>query len=339
MADSHLFGSHLSIAGGYYKAVEEAASLGMATVQIFIKNNNQWRGKPLVEEDRTRFCETLDELRDRHPIAHDSYLINLASPDEELWQKSVDALHDELVRCDFLGIAYLVAHPGAFTTSSEEEGIARVAKGLDEVHRRGKKLKAQVLLETTAGQGSTLGWRFEQLGAIIEQTREGDRLGVCFDTCHVFAAGYPLETKKEYNATMAQLDAAVGLARVKAFHLNDSLKDFGSRVDRHAHIGRGKMGLAPFGWLLADRRFKKTPMYLETAKEQENGVEMDVVNLATLRASLGLSLRLRLEVGSTPTPAGRSNLWRRAARNCDVRGAAAPQASSLKSQASPAASG
>jgi deoxyribonuclease-4 len=282
-----LLGSHLSIAGGYYKAVEAARAVGCDCVQLFTKNNNQWRGKPLVEEDRTRFQAKLDELEILHPIAHDSYLINLASPDDELWQKSIDAMFDELVRCDFLGIPYLVAHPGAFTTSSEAEGIARVAKGLDEVHRRGKKLKAQILLETTAGQGSTLGWRFEQLGAIIEQTREGERLGVCFDTCHVFAAGYAMETKKEYAATMAQFDAAVGLTRVKAFHLNDSLKPLGSRVDRHAHIGRGQMGLAPFGWLLKDRRFKKTPMYLETAKEQENGIEMDVVNLATLRALAG----------------------------------------------------
>ncbi len=282
-----ILGSHLSIAGGYYKAVESAHAVGCDCVQLFTKNNNQWCGKPLVEEDRTQFLAALERLEIGHPVAHDSYLINLASPDDELWQKSVDALLDELVRCDFLGIAYLVAHPGAFTTSSEEEGIARVAKGLDEVHRRGKKLKAQVLLETTAGQGSTLGWRFEQLGAIIEQTRESERLGVCFDTCHVFAAGYSLETKKEYNATMKQLDAAVGLERVKAFHLNDSLKPLGSRVDRHAHIGRGQMGLAPFGWLLKDRRFAKTPMYLETAKEQENGVEMDVVNLATLRELAG----------------------------------------------------
>jgi deoxyribonuclease-4 len=278
-----ILGSHLSISGGYYKAVESAHTVGCDCVQLFTKNNNQWRGKPLVEDDRTRFRTTLERLEILHPIAHDSYLINLASPDEELWQKSVDALHEELVRCDFLGIAYLVAHPGAFTTSSEEEGIARVAAGLDEVHRRGKKLKAQVLLETTAGQGSTLGWRFEQLGAILEQTKDADRLGICFDTCHVFAAGYPMETKKEYTATMAQLDKAVGLDRLKAFHLNDSLKPFGSRVDRHAHIGRGHLGLAPFGWLLNDRRFKTTPMYLETAKEQEDGVEMDIVNLKILR--------------------------------------------------------
>jgi deoxyribonuclease IV len=297
MADSHLFGSHLSIAGGYYKAVEKAASLGMATLQLFTKNNNQWYGKPLVEEDRTRFQSKLEELRISHPVAHDSYLINLGSPDEQLWQKSIDALYDELVRCDFLGIAHLVAHPGAFTTSSEEQGIARIAKGLDEIHHRGKKLKAQVLLETTAGQGSTLGWRFEQLGAIIAQVREPERLGVCFDTCHVFAAGYPMETAEDYRTTMSQLDAAVGLDRIKAFHLNDSKKELGSRVDRHEHIGRGKLGLAPFRHLLADPRFFAVPMYLETAKEQENGVEMDVVNLATLR---GLVATEKLPTKKTP---------------------------------------
>ncbi|HTU24205.1 MAG TPA: deoxyribonuclease IV, partial [Pirellulales bacterium] len=183
-----VLGSHLSIAGGYFKSVERAHAVGCDCVQLFVKNNNQWRGKPLVEADRTQFRESLQRLEIGHPIAHDSYLINLASPDQALWQKSVDALYDELVRCEFLGIAYLVTHPGAFTTSSEEEGIARVAQGLDEIHRRGTKLKTQILLETTAGQGSSLGWRFEQLGAIIEQTREGERLGVCVDTCHVFAA-------------------------------------------------------------------------------------------------------------------------------------------------------
>ncbi len=161
-----------------------------------------------------------------------------------------------------------------------------MAQGLDAIHRRGKKLKAQILLETTAGQGSSLGWRFGQLGAIIDAVREPERLGVCFDTCHVFAAGYPMETAEDYCSTMAQLDAAVGLERVKAFHLNDSKQPLGSRVDRHAHIGRGKLGLAPFAHLLADKRFAKIPMYLETAKEQENGIEMDVVNLATLRGLL-----------------------------------------------------
>ncbi len=256
---------------------------GCDCVQLFTKNNNQWRAKPLTDEDRTQFQAALKRLRIKHPIAHDSYLINLASPDDALWEKSTDAFAEELLRCEHLGIPYLVMHPGAFVHSSEAAGLARVAAALDEVHRRLPGLKVRTLLETTAGQGSTLGWRFEQLATILGTVAESDRLGVCVDTCHIFAAGYPLGTKKEYAQTMAELDATVGLKRVKAFHLNDSKKGLGSRVDRHAHIGRGQLGLEPFRLLLNDPRFRRTPMYLETAKEQENGVEMDVVNLATLR--------------------------------------------------------
>ncbi len=278
-----ILGAHMSIAGGYYKAVEAAAENGCDCVQLFTKNNNQWRAKPLTDDDRTLFQAALKRLKIKHPIAHDSYLINLASPDDALWEKSVAAFEEELLRCDHLGIPYLVTHPGAFVSSSEEAGLARVAAALDEVHRRLPGLECQTLLETTAGQGSTLGWRFEQLAAIIAAVKEPQRLGVCVDTCHIFAAGYPLGTKKEYTETMAELDATVGLDRVKAFHLNDSKQAFGSRVDRHAHIGRGKLGLEPFRLLLNDPRFRRTPMYLETAKEQEDGVEMDVVNLQTLR--------------------------------------------------------
>ncbi len=278
-----ILGAHMSIAGGYYKAVEAAAEAGCDCVQLFTKNNNQWRAKPLTADDRTRFQAALKKLKIKHPIAHDSYLINLASPDEELWQKSIDAFTEELLRCQHLGIPQLVTHPGSFTTSSEAEGLAGVAAALDEVHRRTPGLKVLTLLENTAGQGSNLGWQFEHLAVIIAGVAEPKRLGVCIDTCHLFAAGYPLGTKREYRATMAQLDSIVGLRRVKAFHLNDSKQGLGSRVDRHAHIGRGKLGLEPFRLLLNDARFRRTPMYLETAKEQENGVEMDVVNLQTLR--------------------------------------------------------
>ncbi len=278
-----ILGSHRSIAGGYYKAVEAASAVGCDCVQLFTKNNNQWRAKPLTDDDRQLFQAALKKLKIKHPIAHDSYLINLASPDEVLWQKSIDAYAEELLRCEHLGIPNLVTHPGAFTNSSEDAGLARVATALDEVHRRTPDLKVCTLLETTAGQGSCLGWRFEHLAAIMSTVAEPKRLGVCFDTCHVFAAGYPLGTESEYADTMAELDSVVGLKRVKAFHLNDSKQGLGSRVDRHAHIGRGKLGLEPFRHLLNDPRFRRTPMYLETAKEQENGVEMDVVNLQTLR--------------------------------------------------------
>lgn len=278
-----MLGSHLSITGGYHKAVERAAAVGCECVQIFTKNNNQWRAKPLTPDDCTRFRAALAEHKIRAPLAHNSYLINLASPDEVLWRRSLEAMVVELERAHDLGIPYVVAHPGAFTTSSEEQGTARIITALNEIHQRCAKLDSQVLLETTAGQGSCLGWRFEHLADILGGVREHQRLGVCFDTCHVFAAGYPLGTPEEYQQTMQAFDQIVGIARIKAFHLNDSKKALGSRVDRHEHIGEGMLGLEPFRLLLADPRFADTPMYLETEKGERDGVDLDAINLATLR--------------------------------------------------------
>jgi deoxyribonuclease-4 len=278
-----ILGAHMSIAGGYYKAVEAAHRAGCDCVQVFTKNNNQWNARAILPEEAARFKEALKRLGISHPLSHDSYLINLASPDDALWKTSIDAFVVELQRAEALGIPYVVAHPGAYTTSSEEAGLWRIVEALDEVHGQTRGISAQCLLETTAGQGSCLGCSFEHLGAIIDGVRDPDRLGICFDTCHVFAAGYPLGTEKEYKATMKQLDVAVGVKLVKAFHLNDSKAKFGSRVDRHAAIGRGEMGLEPFRFLLKDRRFRKTPMYLETPKGQENGRDLDVINLETLR--------------------------------------------------------
>jgi len=278
-----ILGAHMSMAGGYHRAVERAASCGCECVQLFTKNNTQWRAKEITPDEAGRFRAALAESRIAHPIAHDSYLVNLASPDNALWRKSIDAFVVELHRAETLGIPYVVTHPGAYTTSSEARGLRRIVRALDEVHRQTRGIAARCLLETTAGQGSSLGWQFEQLASILDRVKDPDRLGVCFDTCHVFAAGYPLGTKKEYAETMRAFDAVVGLERIKAFHLNDSLRPLGSRVDRHAHIGRGEMGRGPFRRLLADRRFRKTPMYLETPKGEENGVELDVVNLRLLR--------------------------------------------------------
>jgi deoxyribonuclease-4 len=273
----------MSIAGGYYKAVERAAECGCDCVQLFSKNNNQWRSKRLTDDDARQFSEALARLRIQFPIVHDSYLINLASPDPQLWARSVDAFSVELMRAQMLGIPHVIAHPGAFVGSSEEAGIARVVEALNLVHRRTPASTTGTLLENTAGQGTCLGWRFEHLAAIIAQAADPERLGVCIDTCHTFAAGYPLETRDEYDATIGQLDRTIGLARVKAIHLNDSKQPLGSRVDRHEHIGRGKLGLEPFRHLLNDPRFAATPMYLETPKEIEHGEEMDVVNLRVLR--------------------------------------------------------
>jgi deoxyribonuclease-4 len=278
-----ILGAHQSISGGYHKAVERAAACGCECVQLFTKNNNQWNAKPISAEEAERFRKSLAEHSISHPIAHDSYLINLASPNATLWKRSVAAFVEELGRADLLGIPYVVTHPGSFTESDEASGIRQIVRALDEIHERTQNLRSRCLLETTAGQGTALGWRFEQLAAILDGVAEPGRLGVCFDTCHVFAAGYPLGTKDDYDATMKSFDRLIGLKRIAAFHLNDSRRELGSRVDRHEHIGQGRMTVEPFRFLLNDRRFAKIPMYLETPKTGEDGTQSDAANLATLR--------------------------------------------------------
>ncbi|MDA0834845.1 MAG: deoxyribonuclease IV [Planctomycetota bacterium] len=281
-----IIGAHMSIAGGYYKAVNAAAELKMDCVQLFTKNNNQWKGKPLSDDDVRLFREAFDRTGIILPCAHDSYLINVASPDDALWVKSRDALLEEVHRAEALGLAGLVMHPGSFTTSSEEEGLDKVVTALDWVHQAAPDVAVQIWLETTAGQGTNLGHRFEHLAYIIDRVREPERLGVCVDTCHIFAAGYPLQTPEEYASTMQEFDKLIGRKKICAFHLNDSLKDRGSRVDRHAHIGEGTLGCEPFRHLLNDPYFSKIPMYMETPKGIRDGVELDEVNLGRLRGLL-----------------------------------------------------
>src|SRR5262245_28793925 len=278
-----LFGSHLSIAGGLHNALVCAAEYGFDAVQLFSKSPNQWAAKPITKEDATLFRRTRLQTRLRPIIVHDSYLINLASPEPTLWRRSVEAFVEEVQRCEAIGASYLVTHPGAHLGAGEEAGIARVVLALNEVHERCGDRKVRILLETTAGMGSTLGHRFEHLAAMIDGVEHPERLGVCLDTCHVFAAGYPLAPEAEYRKTMREFDRRVGLRRIKAFHVNDSKREFGSRVDRHAHIGRGHLGLEPFRLLLNDRRFRNRPMVLETPKEEGDKTDMDAVNLATLR--------------------------------------------------------
>jgi deoxyribonuclease IV len=275
----------MSIAGGYYRAVEAAASFGMDCVQIFTKNNNQWRAKPLTDDDVKRFQDALEETGVRSPCAHSSYLINLGSPNPELWRKSLDSFVVELERAERLGLLGLVIHPGSFVDSSEERGLQQIVRALDEALKQTQGFRVEVWLETTAGQGTNLGWRFEHLQWLIQHAASAERIGVCVDTCHLFAAGYPLRKPDEYAATMQQLDATVGVDRVRAFHLNDSKRELGSRVDRHEHIGEGKLGREPFRHLLNDPRFADRPMYLETPKgvREQDGKEWDAVNLAKLR--------------------------------------------------------
>lgn len=281
-----LFGAHMSIAGGYYKSLLAAKDHGCATVQLFTKNNNQWNAKELTDDDVALFRQTLKATNLKKPVAHDCYLINMASPDPTLYRKSVEAFVVEVERAEALGLEYLVTHPGTPTDGDDNAGLKRIAESLDEVHQRCPGFHVQVLLETTAGQGKSLGHRFEHLAAILEAVQEPERLGVCLDTCHVFAAGYALAPEKAYRATLREFDRVVGLDRLKVFHLNDSLKPMGSRVDRHAHIGKGCLGLEPFRLLVNDRRFRRHPMILETPKEGPDGEDMDVVNLRTLHALL-----------------------------------------------------
>lgn len=278
-----LFGAHMSIAGGYYKALLVAQAHSCDSVQLFTKNNNQWYAKDLTEEDIRLFKKTLRQTRLRQPMAHDCYLINLASPDAALYRKSLEAFIVEIRRAEALGLHYLVTHPGAAVDGDETAGLARVAGALDEVHARCPEYKVKILLETTAGQGTSLGHRFEHLARILSLVKQPERLGVCLDTCHVFAAGYPLAPEKDYRATMSEFNRLIGLGRLRAFHLNDSLKPQGSRVDRHAHIGKGCLGLEAFRLLVNDPHFRNRPMILETPKESDDSEDMDIVNLNVLR--------------------------------------------------------
>ncbi|VAX39764.1 Endonuclease IV [hydrothermal vent metagenome] len=280
-----LLGSHLSIAGGYYKAVRAAKELDLECVQIFTKNNNQWRAKEMTDEDISMFRDAIEETGIQMPCAHDSYLINLASPKEELWQKSLAAFIIELERAEMLGLAGVVMHPGSYVKSTEEEGLQKIIEAFDIVLEKTAGQNVEVWIETTAGQGTNLGHRFEHLNEIISGVQENSRLGVCVDTCHIFAAGYPMETTKEYKATMNEFDNVVGIDRIKAFHLNDSKKEFGSRVDRHDHIGQGFVGINPFKHIINDKRFKNIPMYMETPKgDNDEGIPNDTINLNRLRA-------------------------------------------------------
>jgi deoxyribonuclease-4 len=273
----------MSIAGGYHNALLAAKKYSCEALQLFTKNSNQWRAKELTEPEIRLFRDTLKSTQVQVLLAHDSYLINLASPDETLYRQSVEAFVIEVERAECLGLDYLVTHPGAHVGSGEDAGLKQVAKALDEIHKRCPQFRVKVLLETTAGMGSCLGHRFEHLAQILNRVAAPERLGVCLDTCHVFAAGYPLAPVRSYRATFREFDRTIGLKQLCAFHVNDSVKELGSRIDRHAHIGQGCLGIEPFRLLVRDRRFRHLPMVLETPKEIRGKRDMDAVNLRALR--------------------------------------------------------
>lgn len=277
-----LLGAHQSIAGGVEKSLARGQEVGSETIQIFVKTPNRWVSKALAEENVVAFKEAVAETGIWPVFAHSLYLINLATPDNALWQKSLDALTDDLERCELLGLPGLVIHPGSHMGSGEEPGIARISSALDEVHARLPGYNVQVWLETTAGQGAHLGYTFAQLQSMITGVKDPARLGVCFDTAHAFAAGYELRTQESYETTWAEFDKVLGLDRLKAIHLNDSKKALGSRVDRHEHIGKGLLGLESFRLLLNDPQFYGLPMTLETEKGPD--LAEDKENLAVLRS-------------------------------------------------------
>lgn len=274
-------GAHESIAGGVHNAFDRAASVGCDAVQIFVRPNRSWLVPALREEDVARFRAKAEATGIRPVVGHASYLLNLASPKDDLWHKSIDTLIIELERCDALGVPWLVLHPGAHVGSGEEAGLTRMARALGEVHAATSALRVQILLETTAGQGTQLGYRFEHLAWLLSHTPEGGRLGICLDTCHVFAAGYELRTLRGYAVTVEAFDDIIGLERLKALHLNDSKGKLGSRKDRHEHIGEGHIGLSGFRHLLNDARLAGLPGLLETPKSDD--LHEDRENLTALR--------------------------------------------------------
>lgn len=275
------FGAHVSAAGGVDKAFARGEEFEMGAIQIFTKSERQWRAKPLEDDVVERFFHERERSGIDKIVVHDSYLINLASPKEDLRAKSIDAFKEELTRCETLNIASLVTHPGAHTGAGVELGIANVADALNRIHDDLPDLKVQTLLETTAGQGTTLGRSFEELAAIIDKVEAKERVMVCLDTCHIFAAGYDFRTEAGYAAVMRQFDELIGVDRLRAIHLNDSRNPLGSNKDRHDHIGAGEIGPDGFRHLVNDSRLEGIPGLLETDKGENN--QEDGRNLSTLR--------------------------------------------------------
>jgi len=282
-------GAHMSVAGGLPRAVERAVVHGCASLQIFAKNANQWRGRPIPREEIRAFRASVKAGGIEPVISHASYLINLASTNPVLRKQSIEAMADEIDRAEALGLLGVVLHPGAYTAGNEADGLTLIADALLALLRERRRGKTMVLLENTAGQGTTLGATFEQLASIVAKTGDHRRIGVCLDTCHLLASGYDICSPEGYALTFAQFGRVVGFDRLRAFHMNDSKKPLGSRVDRHEHIGQGHLGLEPFRRIVNDRRFRDLPMLLETEKAAGKATgpiaidPLDERNLNTLR--------------------------------------------------------
>lgn len=282
-------GAQISAAGGVFKAFERAEAVGCETFMVYTKSNRQWNAKPLTEKDIAKY----EEVRDAYAesifpmVVHAAYLINLASPDPAIWKKSADAIRDEIERAEAFGVEYLVMHPGSHMSASIEEGMDNIVRALRQVSAETPGYHVRVCLENMAGQGTNLGYTFEQLAYILTETDVPERMGVCFDTCHVFAAGYDIRSAEAYAETMDTFDRVVGLDQIRCFHFNDSKYPLDSRRDRHEHIGQGYLGTEAFANFVNDPRWAGHPAHLETPKTEKdddgNETEMDPVNLQTLR--------------------------------------------------------
>jgi deoxyribonuclease-4 len=272
----------MSIGGGVHMAIERGRSIKCTAIQMFVKNNMQWFARPLMREEIFSFLEHRQRGELLSIFAHANYLINLAATNPQFLENSIRALSEELTRADQLELPFLVLHPGAHLGAGEEAGLEKIVDSINRVFRKIPKVKTKIALETTAGQGSCLGHRFEQIAYIIENVRQPERLCVCLDTAHVFAAGYEIGTDAGVKKTFREFDRVIGLTRLAAIHLNDSKTPIGSRVDRHQHIGKGEIGLDAFRFIMRDRRFKKIPKVLETPKGKD--LREDVANLKTLRS-------------------------------------------------------
>ncbi|HEX8254709.1 MAG TPA: deoxyribonuclease IV [Thermoanaerobaculia bacterium] len=278
-APGDLLGAHISTKGGLSTVFERATAIDASAVALFAKNSNQWKGKELTDAD----CAHFNAVRTVRPmLTHASYLINLATTNEEFHRKSIAAMIDELDRAERLGIHAVVLHPGAHMGAGADAAIDQIARSLDIVHAAIPNHKVVTLLETAAGQGSCVGCTFEELGQMIARVDDKSRVGVCIDTCHIFAAGYEIRTRAGYERMVEEVEQHVGIDNIAAFHLNDSKKPLGSRVDRHEHIGQGEIGLDAFRFILNDKRFARLPKVIETPKTIET--ESDVKNLQTLRS-------------------------------------------------------
>ncbi len=274
-------GAHMSITGGVDKAILRGHEVGCEAVQIFTRSPRQWRPRVLEADEIIRFQENREQTGIDPVVAHDCYLINLGSPDDGLWQKSLGVFEEEIGHCEQLGISYLVVHPGSHVGTGVEAGLRRIAEALDRVQEHAERCRVEVLLEITAGQGTNLGHTIGQLAELLHLVADDSWLGICFDTCHAFAAGYELRTREGYEATFRELDELIGLERIKVMHVNDAKGELGSRLDRHQHIGQGALGLDTFRMLLNDDRFRGLPMLLETPKGPD--YQEDRENLRVLR--------------------------------------------------------